>query len=194
MKKIGVLCLLVMGAFQLFAQQNLSWDVQLLKGQDREVVPYSQIITVENGQEWNIFITPASNCFCYVFSQNAQRKIYVLHDQAVKGKTNISLNLFPENTPENATLYIIISQTRQTKLEGLIKSYKSDSSSQKIANNLRGEIAALQDMASELGEPSILLVASGGTTRGTAHDYVTRFSGKKIYVNTITIRTAQAKP
>jgi hypothetical protein len=193
MKKLLLICLLaVIVAFQASAQQNLVWDIQFLKGNKQEIVPYSQSITAENGQGLFVIITPASDCYCYVLSQNSERKMTVLHDQSVKGGKEIFLNLLPENSsPDTKTLYVIMSLAKQSKLEEFIKNYKGNPDSIRNINNLHGEIAKLQDTASGLGEPSSALIASGGTTRGSSQEYVTRFSMKNMYVRTITIRAAQ---
>jgi hypothetical protein len=198
MKKIFVLSLFaVVAAFQIPAQQNLIWDIQFQKGSYREIVPYSQTITKESGQELYAVISPASDCFCYVVSENSERKMVVLYEQIIKGGNEISLNpLQADNSLGTTTLYIIMSLVRQNKLEGFIKSYKDSPSLQRHANNLRGEIARLQDTVSGLGEPVIAVIASGGTTRGPSsnQDYVTQFSEKNIYVRAITIRTAPTVP
>jgi hypothetical protein len=196
MKKILLTCLLTgIAVFQVQAQkaQSLTWDIQLLKGKDRESLPRSQTVTVEDGQNVFIIISPASDCFCYVLSQNSERKLFVLHEQPIKGEMKIRVNpLQADNSPGAKTLYVIMSTEKQTKLEDLIKEYKSNLNSQRHANNVQGEIAKLQDTASGLGEPASVLITSGGTTRGDSEEAATRFSGKNIYVRTITIRTAPA--
>ena len=193
MKKLLLICLFAaIGAFQASAQQNLVWDIQFLRGNKQEIVPYSQTITAESGQGIYVVITPSSDCYCYVLTQNSERKITVLYDQHVKGKKEIYLTPQPEDSSSDTkTLYVIMSLARQTKLEEYIKNYKNAPDSIRNINNLQGEIAKLQDTASGLGEPSSALIASGGTTRGSSHEYATRFSMKNMYVRTITIRTAQ---
>jgi hypothetical protein len=194
MKRFLSVCLLAgIGVFQIFAQKanDLTWDIQFQKGRDFEPVPKTQIISVENGQNLSMFISPASDCYCYIISQNSARKIFILHDQPVKGDMEISVDpLCVDNTPGQKTVYVIMSLTKQAKLEESIKNYKSDTSSQKFANSLQAEIAKLQDSVSVLGEPSSALVASGGTTRGMTEEYVTRYSKKDIYVRAITIRSS----
>ena len=195
MKKIALVCLFIgIGVFQAFAQkaQSLTWDIQLQKGKDRALIPKSQIITVENGQDISFFICPESNTFCYIISQNAERKLIVLHDQPIRSEAEIKVEpLKADNSPGAKTLYVIMSLERQTKLEDAIKSYKGDPGSQRFANNLQGEIAKLQDAASSLGEPSSALITSGGTTRGPESEDTTRFSEKSLYVRTFTIRSAR---
>jgi len=194
MKKILLVCLFIgMGWVQTYAQkaQNLTWDIQLQKGREGVDIPKSQIITAESGQTLYFFISPASDCFCYIISQNSERKIFILHDQPVKREMEIEIEpLKADNSPGAKTMYVIMSVERQTKLEDAIKNYKSDPDSQRYANNLQGEIARLQDTVSGLGEPSSALITSGGTTRGeTTKEFITRFSEKNLYVRTITIRT-----
>lgn len=192
MKKIFLICLFAgIGFFQVYAQKSLTWDIQCQKGQNWEGIPKSQIITVESGQTFSIFISPASDCFCYVICQNSDRKIFLLYNQPVKSEMEIKVDpLRADNSPGAKTLYVIMSLEQQKKLEEAIKNYKSDLNSQRYANNLQGEIAKLQEKASSLGEPSSALITSGGTTRGSEpKEYATRFSKKNIYVRTITIRT-----
>jgi len=196
MKKMLVLCLFIcMGVFQVYAQktQDLTWDIQLLKGKDREPLPRNQTVTVESGQNVFIIISPTNDCFCYVICQNSDRKLFILYDQPVKGEMKIRVNpLQGDNSPGSKTLYVIMSTEKQSKLEDAIKNYKSDLTSQRYANSVQGEIAKIQDTVSGLGEPSNALITTGGTIRGDSDDSVTRFSGKSIYVRTITIRTTAA--
>jgi len=189
MKKVSLI-LLFAGIVVLQARaQDLTWDIQLLKGKDREPLPRSQSITVENEENLYIIVTPAADCFCYIISQNSERKLFILHEQPVKGEMRVRVNpLQADSSPGAKTLYVIVSSERQTKLEDVIKNLKSDPGSQRNTNNVQGEIARLQDTASGLGEPSSALVTSGGTTRSEAS--ATRFSGKNIYVRTLTIRTS----
>jgi hypothetical protein len=193
MKKGFLLCLFI-GITVLQAQtqnmQDLTWDIQLLKGRELEPLPKTRSITVEKGQNLYIIISPASDCFCYIISQNSERKLFIQHDQPVKGKTKIRVNpLQADNSPGVKTLYVIMSLEKQTKLEDIIKDYKSDLNSQRYASNVHGEIAKLQDTMSDLRESAREIIVSVGTTRGD-EEYVTRFSGESIYVRTITIHTA----
>jgi len=195
MKKLFLMCLFIgIGVFQAYAQktQNLTWDIQLQKGKEWEAIPKSQIITAESGQNISFFISPESDCFCYIISQNSDRKIFILHDQPVKSGMEIKVDpLKADNSPGAKTLYVVMSLTKQSKLEDAVKKYKGDLNSQKFANTLQGEIAKLQEMASSLGEPSSALITSGGTTRGQTQEFSTRYSEKNLYVRTITIRNAQ---
>jgi len=192
MKKLLLVCLLIgISGFQVYAQKSLTWDIQLMLGREREPLPKSQSVTVDSEQNLFIIVSPASDCFCYIISQNSERKLFILHDQPVKGNMKIRVNpLQADNSPGVKTVYVVMSLEKQTKLEDVIKSFKSDTNSQRNANNVQGEIAKLQDTASGLGEPVSALITSGGTTRGDAQELTTRFSEKSLYVRTITIRTA----
>ena len=198
MKKTFLICFFIgIVVFQAQAQntQDLTWDLQLLKGGQREPLPRSQSITVESGQEVFIVVSPSTDCFCYIISQNSERKLFILHDQPVRGERKVRVNPLQEDkSPGEKTLYVIMSLVRQTKLEDFIKSYKGDLNSQMYADNMQGELAKLQETASGLGEPARALVTTGGTTRGGEAEegervIATRFSGKNMYVRTVTIRT-----
>jgi len=197
MKKTFLICFFIgIVVFQVQTQntQELTWDLQILKGGEREPLPRSQSITVESGQNIYIVVSPFADCFCYIISQNLEKKLFILHDQPVKGEMKVRVNpLQADKSPGVKTLYVIMSLARQTKLEDFIRSYKGDLNSQQYANNVQGEVAKLQDTASGLGEPANALVTTGGTTRGEAEEgeraIATRFSGKNIYVRTVTIRT-----
>jgi len=194
MKKLFLVCLFIgIGVFHAYAQktQSLTWDIQLQREKEWEAIPKSQIITAESGQTVSFFISPASNCFCYIISQNSERKIFILHDQPIKSEMEIKIDpLQADNSPGAKTLYVIMSLEKQTKLEEAVKNYKGNLNSQRYANNLQGEIAKLQDKASSLGEPASALITSGGTTRGMTQELSTRYSEKNLYVRTITIHAA----
>jgi len=193
MKKIFLICLFIgIVVFQVHAQntQDLTWDIQLLKGRELGSLSDFRSITVENGQNLYIIISPASDCFCYIISQNSEKKYFILHDQPVKGEMKVRINLLQaDNSPGIKTLYVIMSLEKQTELENVIKNYKSGLNSQRYAGNMHGEIAKLQDTESDLREPAREIIVSVSTTRGD-EEYAKRFSGKNIYVKTITIHTA----
>jgi hypothetical protein len=201
MKKMAFLCLftgiLLFHAQEIFPQQaqDLAWEIQIQTEGRGAAIPDSQAITVETGRDFCIFITPESDSFCYVLSQNSGRNFFVLYDQGVRGGNEIILEpLAADNSPGRKTLYVIISLERQTRLEGLINTYKSNPNSNRHANNMQGEIAGLQDRVSGLGEPASIIISTGGSTRGrgTAADSATRFSGRNMYVRAITIHAAPA--
>ena len=178
--------------------QELTWQVQFLKGGMREPLPESQSITVENGQDFRLSITPASDCFCYVLYQGSDRKFSVLNSQAAKGDDEINFPLPAEKLTGKATLFVIMSLTKQTSLESYIAQYKKNSNSRRPANKLHEEIAKLQEEVSDIGRTIIDIIPSGGTTRSHTEMkeedplYTTMFSGNKIYVRAITIIPKQA--
>jgi hypothetical protein len=98
MKKICLVCLftgiLIFHAQGIFPQQaqDLVWDIQLQTGGKGEAIPDSQTITVEKGQAFSIVISPDSDSFFYVLSQNSKRRFAVLHDQSVSSGNEIVLN------------------------------------------------------------------------------------------------------
>jgi UTP:GlnB (protein PII) uridylyltransferase len=191
MKKFFAICLFVTVGVCLQAQ-TLSWDIQFLRGSERESVPISRAIRMETGNLAQIIITPTLDCFCYVVLYDSAREISVLHNQPVTGNNSINLGPFTIEEPSGAeTLYVIMTLNRQTTLESLIQTHSSNPGLRQNTDNLRNEVVRLQNEASGLGEPASVFIASGGTTRTAGvspETYVTRFSERNMYVRTITIR------
>jgi len=198
MKKLPLLVLLtvifvftVMGLPEQHTQ-TFTWDLQLLR--ENEAIPEFQTILLDTKQSLHLIITPVSDSYCYILIQNSERRIFLLYDQLINGGKDLYIDLLEtDNTPGNKTLYIIMSKTKQTRLEDLIISFKDNPASQRYASNLHGEIARLQDRVSGLGEPSSIIIPTGGTTRGTTQMYMTRFSEKDLYVRAISIRIASTQ-
>ena len=188
MRKLAVLFVFIATAVCLQAQ-TFSWDIKFLKGSSRESVPINQIIRMETGQDFLLAINPASDCFCYVICYDSDRQIIVLLAGQVKGGNEITLGPIHIDPPSGTeTLYVIMSLTRQAKLEDLIQAQKNNPSGRQQATNLYREVVSLQNSASGLGEPASSFVPSGGTSRGNTQENATRFSGKNMYVRAITIR------
>jgi len=188
MKKTMIITFFLFTAILLYAQ-TLSWDITFLRGRNRESIPISRTIHMETGQSFQIFITPAVNSFCYVVVYDSSRQIFVLYDQSIRAGNEITLGPLRLEEPSGTeTLYVIMSLERQTSLENLIRSHRSNPQSRQNADNLRREIVRLQNTASALGEPASVFIPSGGTTRGSTQEHVTRFSGQSLYVRTIAVR------
>ena len=188
MKKSAIVCLLVFAGVSLQAQ-TLSWEIKLLKGRERESVQINRTIRMETGEVFQIVIKPASNCFAYVVCYDSADKIEVLYNEQIVGGNEVNLGPFEITTPSGVeTLYVIMSLTRQAKLESLIQNYNNNPGLIQNDDNLRIEIAGLQKKASELGEPASVFIPSGGASRGRTEEYVTRFSDKDMYVRPIAIR------
>ncbi|MCL2043753.1 MAG: DUF4384 domain-containing protein [Treponema sp.] len=188
MKKITFVFLSFFVAVLLPAQ-TFSWDITFLKGMERESIPISRIVRMETGETFLFTITPATNSFCYVIIYDSARKVFVLHDQPLRGGEEILFGpLRLDGTPGTETLYVIMSVEREVMLENLIQAHRNNPHSQQHSDNVHREIIRLQSTASELGEPASAFIPSGGTTRSTTQEYTTRFSGRSMYVRPIVIR------
>jgi hypothetical protein len=187
-KKITTAFILFVTGVCLYAQA-FSWDIKFLKGITNESVRVNRIIEMEDGEEVRIEIMPSSDCFCYVLCYDALKQINVFYDEPLKGgiEKNI-LHGTMEEPSGTETIYVIMSRTRQTKLEELIRLHRNAPDSRQYANNLYNEVVSLQNAVSGLGEPPSVFIPGGGTSRGGSEEYVTRFSDKDLYVRTITIR------
>jgi len=187
-KKKLALNVLVFAAISLQAQ-TLSWDIKFLRGRERESIPISQIIRMQTGEEFSINIIPASDCFLYVVCYDSSRQLIVFYYGQALGGSQIHLGPYRlVDPPGTETLYVIISLSKEEQLETLIQNHINNTDSRQHADSLRREVARLQNVSSELGEPASIFIPSGGTTRGFSQEYVTRFTGNNMYVRTIAIR------
>ena len=188
MKKfIAVFLFLAAGVF--VQAQTLSWDIKFLKGSTQESVPISQIIRMERGEIFQFSVLPDSFVHCYIILYDSQRDVFVLHNQPIAAGQERFFGPFRiEDPPGTETIYVIMSLERQVNLENLVQNFNSNPGSRQSANNLYREVVNIQNMVSRLGEPASSYIPSGGTTRGSTQQHVTRFSGNNLYVRAIAIR------
>jgi hypothetical protein len=187
MKKLVTVCLFVFAAVWLQAQ-TLTWDIKFFKIATWETLPINQIIRMETGEGFTISITPASDCYAYIFCYDSERDITVIMDGLMKAGNETYLDRFEVGGPSGIdTFYVVMSLARQTRLENLIQIFNSNPSQQN-GNTLYREVVSLQNSSSGLGEPASVFIASGGTSRGSSVEYATRFSEKNMYVRAISIR------
>jgi len=188
MKKTIAVLLFVLIGVCLYAQ-TFTWDFKFVNKKTQESLSFPKNIKMEAGQHFNVSFMPASDCFCYIISYDSNKKISVLYDAPLTKEKNINFDLEKsEEFSGTETLYLIMSLSRQIKLENSIKNYKNNPDSRSSAESLYKEVVALQKEASKLGEPASAFISGGGTTRGSSQEFVTRFSGKDMYVRTISIR------
>ena len=187
MKKLITVCMFVFTVVWLQAQ-TLTWDIKFFKVETWETLPINQIIRMETGENFTISITPASDCYAYIFCYDSERDIAVILNELLKGGNETYLDRFEVGGAAGTdTFYVIMSLARQTRLESLIQTFSSNPSQQN-GNSLYREVVSLQNSSSGLGEPASTFIASGGTSRGSSVEYATRFSEKNMYVRAISIR------
>jgi len=177
--------------------QSLDWEIQFRNESTREYMPINEIIKMENYSGFSLAVKPDSDSYCYVIFYDSDRETHVLENQVLKGGIEKPLGPWWIEEPSGVqTMYVVMSRSRQTDLEGLMALRESNPDSRLHSNNLYREIVSLQNRVSSLGEPASAIVTGGGTTRGadTTRDagtnsqiLATRFSGKEIYVRPIRI-------
>jgi len=170
--------------------QSLDWQIQFLRGRNRESTPINRAIRMENGDAFVLVIQADSDCHCCIICYDSEQQIDVLYNQAVKGGSEIHFDPVWLAEPSGTeTLYVIMSIARHEELEKLIK-LNENSRSRQTNGNLYREVVRLQNAASGLGEPAAAIISSGGTSRGPSdgQGFATKFSGKEAYVRAITIR------
>jgi len=192
MKNLPALCILISAVLCLHPldAQTFSWDLMFLKG--RESIPISRMISKKTGDEFSIFITPSTDCFLYVIARDSEDNYSVLFHDPLRGGQTKKIGEEDRawmigDPPGTETLYVIMSQKRQQRMEDRIKSFNENPGSIRSIDNLREELARLQEEASGLGQPGVAFVPGGGSSRGN-QEYVSRFSEKDMYVRPIRIQ------
>ena len=184
MRKLVVVCLFLFTGVCLQAQ-TLSWSIRFFRVKTPETLQINRPIRLETGEEALITFTPAADCFAYILLYDVGENFAVGHNGLIKGGEKKSLGIKIDDPPGTERLYIIMSLTRQNRLENLIQAYNNNRNNQNRIN-IRNEIASLQEQLSLLGEPAVKFDATGATMRGQT-DESTYFSDKDTYVRTITI-------
>lgn len=188
MKKILTLCFLIFSGICLHAQ-NMSWDLKFLRGREFESQSVAQLIKMKTGEEFLLSITPFRDCFGYIVGYDSARNTFILLNESLKGGNEKYLGPFVLTEPPGTeTLFVIMSINEQQKLKDLIKIFNDNPGSIRDSDNLREELAKLQEEASGLGQPGVAFILGGGTPRGSSQEYVTRFSNKEMYVRPIRIQ------
>ena len=175
--------------FPLFSQ-SLDWQIQFLRGRNRESTPINRAIRMENGDAFMLVIKADADCYCYVICYDSEQQIDTFFNEAIKGGSEISVGPIGLIEPSGTeTMYAIVSVSRLADLERLIDQNENSPSRQNTSDLYR-EIVRLQNAASDLGEPATAIITSGGTSRGAADEqsFATRFTGKEMYVRSISIR------
>ena len=194
MKKICLLhitLILSLGVMPLFGQSanSFDWQIQFLKGQELESLQVNEVIRLDNGNIFRLNVQTAVDSYCYIICYDSERKITVLHNQLLRRGSPQNFGPLRVTEPSGtSTIYVIMSRARQSNLETLIERQNNNQNSRQHINNLYREIVNLQNTISSLGEPASRIIPSGGTTRSTANNFATQFSGKNAYVRAITIR------
>ena len=196
MKKIPAIFIALLFIFclprQLLSQapESLDWQLRFIKGRNRESMQINRPIRMETGEVFRLIIEADADSYCYVICYDSERQIFVLHNQALKGGTEVSIGPIVLTEPSGTeTIYVIMSFSRFADLERLITLYENSASRQNVTNLYR-EVIRLQNAASGLGEPAMAIISSGGTSRSAEEeqDFATKFTGKETYVRAISIR------
>jgi len=193
MKKMKLTLAVALFAFCLplpLFSQSLDWQIQFLRGRDRESTPINRTIRMENNDAFMLVVKAEADCYCYVICYDSEQQIDTQLNEAIKGGSQVPVGpVFLTEPSGTETFYVIMSITRHEELEKLIN-LNEKSPSRQNTSDLYREIVRLQNAASDLGEPATAIITSGGTSRGAAEEqsFATKFTGKEMYVRAISIR------
>jgi hypothetical protein len=167
------------------ADGNISWRMAFLKGDivNQSAQDLSKPIEMEDGDKFQLFmqiIDPRAQV--YILFSGVEGTVDVLAQGTVAGNTAWILPSAYETlaiTPPGGTerLYVIVTQSRQEKLEKLLAMKKRNGEA------ILDEVRSIQQSASSIAETPRKPVPIGGVVRGGMESLAaTQFEGRKTYV------------
>jgi hypothetical protein len=169
---------------------NISWKMAFLKGDivNQAAQDLSKPIEMKNGDKFQLFmqiVDPQAQV--YILFSGIEGTVDVLAQGTVPGNTAWILPSSYETlaiTPPGGTerLYVIVTQSRQEKLERLLSMRKRDTDA------ILDEVRRIQQSESAIAEVPQKPVPIGGVVRGGMEALpATQFEGHKTYVQILRI-------
>ena len=183
-KILWITAVLVFCTGALFAQQNLTWSLSLVR--ENEGVGFSRPVAMKDGESFSIIIQTNQACYVYLIIQDSERNLSVLLSKRSSANETLQTPLFTLTPPGGSeTFYVVISATEQKDLQAAIDAYKKQSDT-RTARDLNNAIMEVRRSTSQFKENPEKPVGMGGAFRGRA-PAGTEYSGAGAYVKTIVI-------
>ena len=183
-KILWIAVFLVCCSAALFAQQNLTWSLALIK--DNEGVAFSRPVAMKDGESFSIIIHSKQACYAYVIIQDSEKQMMVLLNKRLAANESWqtgSIKLTPPSGSE--TFHVIMSLTEQPELQEAISAYNKQNDA-RTTRDLNTALMGVRRSASQFNENPEKPVGMGGAFRGRDPGG-TEFSGVGTYVKTIVI-------
>ena len=183
-KTLWITAFLLFFSTALFAQQNVTWSLALLK--NGEGIPFSRPVAMIDGDSFSIVLQTRQACYAYVVVQDSERQLIVLLNKRLTPNETWQTPVLMLTPPTGAeTFHVIISQTEQTELKTAIDAYNRQNDT-RTSRDLNSAIMGIRRAISALKENPEKPVGMGGAFRGRDPGG-TEFSGVDTYVKTIII-------
>ena len=184
MRKIFLITALFCCSTVLFAQQNLTWSLALVK--DSEGIPFSRPVEMAAGDSFSIVVQTRQACYAYVIIQDSERNMMVLLNKRLNANESWqtgSIKLTPPSGSE--TFHVVMSLTELADLQSAIDAFKKQSDT-RTGRDLNNAVMGVRRSVSQFNESPEKPVGMGGAFRGRDPGG-TEFSGVGTYVKTIVI-------
>jgi hypothetical protein len=176
-----VLVFFTFGISGLSAQENLTWGLALM--QDGKELPFSQPLSMKNGEKFSIDINTKTNCYAYVLVKDSEGKLFILNSRYMQKGTNYNTGDIQLQVPGGAeTFFVVMSSVEQKTLQEAINAYNKNKS-ELTADGLNNALITVRREASRFRENPAIPRSMGAAIRGVGVEY----SGVPIYVKTIII-------
>ena len=178
---ITVFCLF--GAV-LFAQQNLSWTMAVIRGS--QGVSFSQPVEMRTGESFNIIIRARQDCFIYLVAQDSERQMIVIANRRLRAGEDFQTGFIGLTPPSGSEqIYVIVSRTEQTGLQDAITAFIRQNNA-RTGRDLFNAVMEIRRSLSAFNEEPERPVTMAGAFRGT-NISATEYSGAPVYVKSIII-------
>ena len=190
MKKAIFICLVLLAVQGLYAQQNLSWSMALVK--ENVDIPFLKPVEMKDGERFSIIIRNNQECYAYIILYDSEKQMMVLLDRRLKANEKWQTSTMKLTPPSGTeTFYVVMSLKEQKDLKKAIDAFNKESDARTI-RNLNTAVMEVRRVASQFKENPEKPLNLGGSSRGIESNIMefsggTEFSGAECYVKTIVI-------
>lgn len=170
--------------------EPLSWKMAFLKTQEgkTESIPYTRPLKLQNGDEFQLYISPEKSCWVMVLYEDTSGDLQPLFNAKAAAGQEILLpgkgQKFKVSPPKGSEkLHVLVSLDQPTALVKKLADLPLNSS------EVLDDLADLKAAQAKLAEAAEKPVPMGGVLRSTKDDLEatkpTQFTGQEKYVRTI---------
>ena len=183
-KAVVVLISIIFGIQGLFAQEEFSWHLALVK--DDQGLPFDKPVNMNNEEKFSIQLYSYKDCYAYIVVEQASGSMLTLMNRRIKaGKIERTDDLFFDaETNGQEKIHVVTSSTEQKSLQRAIDAYDND----KSFRNTTMLQTALSEVKDPKGDKPGKRSGFGGYVRGETETIQgTEYSGSSAYKKTIII-------
>ena len=185
-KAVIVLISIIFGMQGLFAQEEVTWHLALLKEDEGLPFENNKPVNMNNEEKFRIELYAEKDCYAYIVVEQASGSLLKLKSQYIRAGEILTTRelCFKEPFHGQEKFYVVVSCEEQRYLQRAIDAHEKDPSFRNTIM-LQTALSEVRDPKGDKpGKPS----AFGGSIRGeTDTIQATEYSGSSAYKKTIII-------